>query len=157
MYGAIVSQVTGPHDEKSAISSLLSVAPIAMLPDRPPVVSDGCCHGLGQFPGQRTFRGGMLGPSLPAQMKYGSPAAATLVTHCRHKACRGLHSQITHPMLIDKDSSYYRAEPKLQFFFPLAMILVVDENGVIQGKLLGPQLLPSIKDLLAQARQRMGS
>ena len=64
---------------------------------------------------------------------------------------------ITHPMLIDKESSYYRAEPKLQFFFPLAMILVVDENGVIQGKLFGPQLLPSIKDLLAQAHQRMGS
>ena len=63
---------------------------------------------------------------------------------------------ITHPMLNDKDASYYRAEPKLKFFFPLAMILVVDENAVIQGKLFGPQLMPSIKDLLAQARQRAG-
>ena len=57
---------------------------------------------------------------------------------------------VAHTMLVDMDASYYRAEPKLRFFFPLALILVVDEKGIIQGKLMGPQLLPSIAEILAK-------
>lgn len=55
---------------------------------------------------------------------------------------------IKHLMLVDKDSSYYQKEPELKFFFPLSIILVVDENGVVQGKLKGPQLISSIKEIL---------
>ena len=59
-------------------------------------------------------------------------------------------------MLNDRDSLFYKAEPRLKFFFPLALILVVDGKGVIQSRMMGPQLLPAIKDLLLQAKETGG-
>ena len=59
---------------------------------------------------------------------------------------------ISQIMLNDRDSSFYNAEPKLKFFFPLCLILVVDENGIIKGRMMGPQLLPAIEDLISQAK-----
>ena len=59
--------------------------------------------------------------------------------------------KLTHTMLNDRDSSFYKAEPKLKFFFPLCLLLVVDGKGVIKGRMMGPQLLPAILDLLSQA------
>lgn len=59
---------------------------------------------------------------------------------------------IDHPMLIDKDASYYRADPKLRLFFPLALILVVNDKKIVQARITGPQLLPSIQEALEQAR-----
>ena len=63
---------------------------------------------------------------------------------------------ITQTMLNDKDSSFYRAQPKMKYFFPLCLILVVDGNGVIQGRMMGPQLLPAINDLISQAKAEGG-
>jgi peroxiredoxin len=60
--------------------------------------------------------------------------------------------QIKHLMLTDRDSLYYLKEPELKFFFPLALILAVDEKGIIRGKLKGPQMIASIEEVLLSAR-----
>jgi hypothetical protein len=58
-----------------------------------------------------------------------------------------------HTMLNDKDGSYYRAEPGFKLFFPLAIILAVDDKGIIRAaKLKGHQLTPAIRELLELAR-----
>ena len=62
--------------------------------------------------------------------------------------------RLTHRMLTDKYSNYYRAEPKLQFFFPLALILAVDDKGIIRGRLKGPQLEPAIQELVITSRDQ---
>ena len=80
MNGATASHATGPCDEKDAIASVLSVAPIVMAPLRPPSASAGLCHGPGQSPGVRRLFGGDEEPSLPAAMKNETPAVATFET-----------------------------------------------------------------------------
>lgn len=63
---------------------------------------------------------------------------------------------IRHPVLNDTDSVFYRAEPSLKNVFPLALIILVDDNGVIRGKMMGPQLFPAINDLISQAKNIPG-
>jgi hypothetical protein len=60
---------------------------------------------------------------------------------------------VRHPVLNDKDSGFFRTEPSLKNVFPLALILVVDDSGIIRGKMMGPQLQPAIKDLINLARK----
>lgn len=61
---------------------------------------------------------------------------------------------ISHPMLNDRTSAYYRELPQIQFFFPLAVLYAVDGEGVIRGKLEGPQLEPAIRELIGRAGAR---
>ena len=55
---------------------------------------------------------------------------------------------ISHLLLNDPDDLFYKHEPKLENVFPLALILVVDEKGTIKKKIMGPQLLPAIAELI---------
>lgn len=58
---------------------------------------------------------------------------------------------IRHPVLNDRDGVFYEQVPALKNVFPLALILVVDGDGRIRGKMMGPQLFPAISDLVRQA------
>jgi hypothetical protein len=59
---------------------------------------------------------------------------------------------ISHPMLNDRTSAYYRELPQIQFFFPLAVLYAVDGDGIIRGKLEGHQLEPAIRELIRRAQ-----
>ena len=56
--------------------------------------------------------------------------------------------RMVHPVLNDPDNAFYQWEPRLKNTFPLALFVVADENGIIRKKMTGPQLGPSIADLL---------
>ena len=63
-----------------------------------------------------------------------------------HRIIKAL--RISHPVLNDPEDVFYAHEPKLKNVFPLALILVVDEKGAIKEKIMGPQLLPAIAELI---------
>ena len=56
--------------------------------------------------------------------------------------------KISQPVLNDTDDLFYKKEPKLKNVFPLALILVVNDKGIITKKMMGPQLMPAIAELL---------
>ena len=69
------------------------------------------------------------------------------------KVQRAVNSHgVTQMVLNDTEDQFYDAAPELENVFPLAMILVVDDQGIIQNKILGPQLLPAISELVARPR-----
>jgi len=57
-----------------------------------------------------------------------------------------------HPLFNDRDGCFYKAYPKLRYFFPMSLILLVDEEGIIRGHIMGPQLLPAISDLIRRSQ-----
>lgn len=61
---------------------------------------------------------------------------------------------ISHTMLNDMDGRYYYVEGEFRLFFPLAIILAVDDNGIVRGRLQGHQLAPAIRELLMITRDR---
>jgi hypothetical protein len=56
-------------------------------------------------------------------------------------------------MLNDHGGSYYKAEPEVKFFFPLALILAVDDDGIIREELKGNQTKQAICELLELSRK----